>query len=319
MSSLAESFDIKAWLRGEAGRLGFPLSGFASCEPFLAEAARRNTWLDAGGRELFPYLDSPDALEPERWLNGCRTALVVFHPYARPEAVPGAAPGSLKLSRYLWGRDYHQTLKGRLNRLLDHAQARLPGLNGRVCVDTAPIPERDFAVRAGLGWAGKHTLLITGKNGSWGFLGVLLLDLELPPDTPFAGHRCGACTACLEACPTGALSPFRLDPMLCLTTYNLECEREPPAPVARALARTGWAAGCDLCQDVCPWNRAPLWGDPALWGGPSPLHTLPEPELPRGTAQWQKLTRSTALRRVRHRHWLATLRRILEPEHISLD
>jgi epoxyqueuosine reductase len=244
-------------------------------------------------------------------LPGAATALVGFFPYARPDAVPGAAPGSLKLSRYLWGRDYHQILKARLQKLLARAQERRPGLRGRVCVDTAPLLERQMAARAGLGWQGKHTLLIAGKDGSWGFLGVLLLDLALPPDRPFRGDQCGTCTRCLEACPTGALGPFQLDPNLCLTTYTVESEAEPPAAVAGALARTRWAAGCDLCQEVCPWNRAPLWGDPALWGGPSPLHTEAVDRPDMGCNRWQKLTRGTALRRVRHRHWLATLARIM--------
>lgn len=302
--------ELKAWLAAEARDLGFARVGFAHCGPFEAERARVEAWLEAGGRELFPYLGASELFEPQRLLPGARTALVGFFPYARPEAVPGAVPGSLRLSRYTWGPDYHMVLKGRLGRLLRKAEARVPGLAGRVCVDTAPLLERQMAVRAGLGWQGKHTLLIAGKDGSWGFLGVLLLTAALPPDEAFHGDRCGVCTACLDACPSGALDPFRLDPSRCLTTYNLETEREPPEVVARALAETGWAAGCDRCQEVCPWNRTPVWGDPALWGGPSALHAVPEQELPRGTAQWQKLTRRTALRRVRHRHWRATLARI---------
>lgn len=302
--------ELKAWLTVEALALGFARVGFAACGPFEGERGRVETWLEGGGRDLFPYLGAPELLEPERLLPGARSALVGFFPYARPDAVPGAVPGSLKFSRYTWGPDYHMVLKGRLGRLLGAAEARVPGLRGRVCVDTAPLLERQMAVRAGLGWQGKHTLLIAGKGGSWGFLGVILLTADLPPDPPFAGHRCGACTACITACPSGALSPFRLDPAHCLTTYNLETECEPPESVARALAATGWAAGCDVCQEVCPWNREPLWGDPELWGAPSALHTVPEADLPRGTAQWQKRTRRTALRRVRHRHWRATLARI---------
>ncbi|MBK8792262.1 MAG: DUF1730 domain-containing protein [Holophaga sp.] len=319
----AESFDIKRWLREEALALGFHYIGFTNCEPFQDEATRRRAWLDDGGRELFPYLDHADSLEPARWLEGAKTALVGFFPYARPNAIPGSALGSLKLSRYLWGPDYHGVMKGRLKLLLARAQERLPDLRGRVCVDTAPILERQLAVRAGLGWQGKHTLLIAGKGGSWGFLGVLLLDIEVALDQPFQGNRCGRCTACVDACPTGALSPFHLEPKLCLTTYNLETEREPPAVVLDAMRQTQWVAGCDRCQEVCPWNRAPVWGDAELWGGASPLHTLAASELPRGTAQWQKLTRGKALRRVRHRHWIATLRRVLDRcdavSHISLD
>lgn len=322
MTLATEAFDIKAWLRREALVLGFHSVGFTSCEPFQEEETRRRAWLDAGGRSLFPYLDHADSLEPGRWLDGARSALVGFFPYARPDAIPGGAPGSLKVSRYLWGPDYHAILKGRLKRLLAKAQEHLPHLRGRVCVDTVPILERQLAVRAGLGWQGKHTLLIAGKGGSWGFLGVLLLDIDIAPDAPFSGHHCGACTACLEACPTQALSPFVIDPGRCLTTYNLETEREPPPTVVDALATTKWVAGCDRCQEVCPWNRSPVWGDPELWGSASPLHTLPEPALPRGTAQWQKVVRGTALRRIRHRHWIATLRRVTaaaDVSHISLD
>ena len=304
----AESF--KEWLAQAALDLGFARVGFASCAPFQDQRPRLEAWFAAGRAEHLPYLDAEAMLDPGRVLAGARTALVGFFPYARPRAVPGAG-GALKLSRYLWGPDYHRILKPRLKALLALAQERVPGLQGRACVDTAPLLERQLAQRAGLGWQGKHTLLIAGKGGSWGFLGVLLLDLALPPDPPFPADRCGVCTRCLDVCPTGALAPFQLDPGRCLTTYTVETEAEPPAEVRRALAETRWAAGCDLCQEVCPWNRAPLWGDPALWGGASPLHTQPAAQARMGVARWQTLTRGTALRRVRHRHWLATLGRIL--------
>lgn len=298
---------LKAWLRIQAESLGFVRVGFASLEPFATEAARLEAWFDEGRGALLPYLKREELLDPTGPLPGARSAMVGFFPYARPEAVPGAPPGGLKLSRYTWGTDYHITLKGRLNRLLRAAQVEFPGLEGRICVDTAPLLERQLAARAGLGWQGKHTLLIAGKGGSWGFLGVLLLDAAIPPDHPFEGQRCGSCTACLEACPTGALEPFRLDPARCLTTYNLETEVEPPEVVKSAIARTGWVAGCDLCQEACPWNRDPLWGDPALWGGASPFHGVAAADLPRSTAQYQKKVRRTALRRVRHRRWLEVL------------
>lgn len=304
-----ESF--KEWLRQAALDLGFARVGFAGCEPFDGERDRIGAWFREGGARHLPYLDPEAMVDPGRLLPGARTALVGFFPYARPEAVPGSSPGSLKLSRYLWGPDYHRILKPRLKELLARAQERMPGLEGRVCVDTAPILERQMASRAGLGWQGKHTLLIAGKGGSWGFLGVLLLTVPLPADRPFGTAHCGACTRCLDICPTGALRPFRLDPDRCLTTYTVETEAEPPAQVAAALKASRWAAGCDLCQEVCPWNRAPLWGDSALWGGESPLHLQPASEGRMGVARWQKLTRASALRRVRHRHWLATLDRIL--------
>jgi epoxyqueuosine reductase len=308
---LSDPLAFKAWLRLEALEAGFSFAGFAPCGPFLGEEERLQAWFQEGRGALLPYLDPGTLINPQVLWPPARTALVGFFPYARPDAIPGAAPGSLKLSRYLWGPDYHMILKPRLTRLLELAQTRWPGLEGRVCVDTAPLLERQLAVRAGLGWQGKHTLLIAGKDGSWGFLGVLLLSVDLSPDEPFLTEHCGSCTACLEACPSGALEPFRLDPARCLTTYTIETEADPPAAIVAALATSQWAAGCDACQEACPWNRAPVWGNPALWGGPSPLHTRPAGELRLGAAQWRKLTRRTALRRVRDRHWRATLQRIL--------
>jgi len=302
---------FKTWLQSEALSAGFARVGFAACDAFEPEEARLQAWFQGGRGTLLPYLDPTNLLDPRVLWPRAHTALVGFFPYARPDAIPGSTPGSLKLSRYLWGPDYHMLMKPRLTRLLEAAQARWPGLEGRVCVDTAPLLERQLAARAGLGWQGKHTLLIAGKDGSWGFLGVLLLSVDLPLDEPVATEFCGTCTACLEACPSGALEPFLLDPARCLTTYTIETETEPPADVAAALADSRWAAGCDACQEVCPWNRAPIWGDPALWGGPSPLHTRPAEDLPRGAAQWRKLTRRTALRRVRDRHWRRNLVRIL--------
>jgi epoxyqueuosine reductase len=305
--------EFKEWLRGRARDLGFARVGFASLEPFAAEEARLQSWFAEGRGALLPYLDPEALMDPAHLLPGARTALVGFFPYARPDSVPGSVPGSLKLSRYVWGEDYHLILKPRLTDLLAQAQGRWPGLAGRVCVDTAPLLERQLAARAGLGWQGKHTLLIAGKAGSWGFLAVLLLTAELPPDPPFATEHCGTCTACLEACPSGALASFKLDPARCLTTYTIETEAEPPPEVLEALRESRWAAGCDACQEACPWNQAPVWGDPALWGAPDELHEVPGEALRLGANQWRRRTKRRALRRVRQQHWVATVARILGP------
>ncbi len=302
---------FKEWLRAEALPLGFARVGFASCEPFESERERLRSWFSAGRDAHLPYLDAETLVDPQRVMEGARTALVGFFPYARPDAIPGALPGSLKLSRYLWGTDYHILLKPRLQKLLTKAQEQRPGLKGRVCVDTAPLLERQMAVRAGLGWQGKHTLLIMGKEGSWGFLAVLLLNAKLPPDESFATEHCGSCTACIDACPSQAISPFQLDPNRCMTTYTIETEAEPPPKVAAAIAQSGWAAGCDICQEVCPWNASPIFGDASLWGQPNRLHGEPAADLRLGPSQWRSRTRRTALRRVRNRHWRRTVDLIL--------
>ncbi len=307
-----DALAFKDWLRGEAMSLGFARVGFASCEPFDGEREHLRAWFSEGRGTHLPYLDVEALVDPQCVMEGAKTALVGFFPYARPDAIPGSAPGSLKLSRYLWGTDYHIILKPRLQRLLKLAQEKRPEVTGRVCVDTAPLMERQMAARAGLGWQGKHTLLILGKDGSWGFLAVLLLDAELPPDEPFSTEHCGSCTACIDACPSQAISPFRLNPNRCMTTYTIETEAEPPPEVAVAIARSGWAAGCDICQEVCPWNAKPVFGDGALWGRPNRLHSEPAASLRLGPSQWRSRTRRTALRRVRNRHWIRYVDLILK-------
>jgi len=299
--------EAKELMRAFALSLGFAKVGFAGCGPFDKCRGQVDEWFSGGMAGPLDYLSPEMTFGHAKVFPEAKTALVVFFPYARPDAIPGGAPGSLKLSRYLWGPDYHRVMKKRLAELLGRVQCVLPGVSGRACVDTAPIMERALAVRAGLGWQGKNTLLIAGEQGSWGFLGVLLLDVELEADPPFLGDRCGACTRCVDSCPTKALAPFRLDCSRCLSTWSIEREG-PPADVAEAIAETGWVAGCDICQEVCPWNGAPVWGDPALWGGHSPLHTGAAFDLHVTPSRWMKLTARTALRRVRHRHWEATLK-----------
>jgi len=299
--------EIKQRITDFAYSNGFSKVGFADCQPFYSEAERLAQWFSEGRAGPLDYLSQEKMQDPKFVFPSGKSAIVVFLPYARPDALPGGANGGLKLSRYLWGPDYHRVVKSRLNGLLEYIQCLLPGVQGRACVDTAPLLERALAVRAGLGWQGRNTLLIAGKQGSWGFLGALLLDIEIQPDEPFMGDRCGKCTSCIDACPTKALEPFRLDCRLCLTTWNIERNAPPPGEVSRAIAESGWVAGCDICQEVCPWNRSPAWGDPELWGGPATLHSKTATELRLTPSQWKKRTAGTALSRVRHAHWMSVL------------
>jgi epoxyqueuosine reductase len=299
--------EIKQEIANFAYSSGFSKVGFADCGPFYGEAERIAKWFSEGRSGPLGYLSAEKMLDPHKVFSEAKSAVVVFLPYARPDAVPGMADGSLKLSRYLWGPDYHWVLKSRLHGLLEHIQGLEPRAKGRACVDTAPLMERGLAVRAGLGWQGKNTLLIAGKQGSWGFLGALLLDIEIQPDEPFLGERCGKCTNCIDACPTKALGPFRLDCNRCLTTWNIERHAPPPSEVAKAISELGWVAGCDICQEACPWNRAPAWGDAGLWGGTAGLHSKTLIELRLTPSQWKKRTAGTALSRVSHGHWTSIL------------
>jgi epoxyqueuosine reductase len=173
--------------------------------------------------------------------------------YRTAEANP-PGPGQGKVSRYAWGSDYHDLIHGRLRQLADFHRERTPGASVRGVVDTAPLPEREFAQLAGLGWIGKNTLLLNRRLGSWFFLAALLTSEELDCDEPFQHESCGSCRACLDACPTGALvDAYRLDARKCISYLTIELK----GPI-RAELREGqgdWLFGCDVCQEVCPWNR----------------------------------------------------------------
>ena len=162
-------------------------------------------------------------------------------------------PSLGKISRYAWGDDYHDVLTKRLDNLFEYIQREIPGVHGKIYVDTGPLMEKLWAARAGIGWIGKHTNLITRTFGSWVFLGEVLLDAELEYDTPMLDH-CGSCRACLDACPTNAIvQPYVLDARKCISYLTIEHRGELPAEHVAEFQN--WIYGCDICQDVCPWNK----------------------------------------------------------------
>ena len=156
-----------------------------------------------------------------------------------------------KFSNYAWGDDYHLVIKSKLFSLLEFIKNKKPNIKGLVCVDTAPIMEKVWAQRAGLGWQGKHTNLISTDFGSWLFLGEIIIDFELEPDDPFTKDLCGSCTACIDACPTHALGEYELDSGKCISYLTIEHRGDF---IERHDDLDGWIYGCDICQEVCPWN-----------------------------------------------------------------
>ncbi|HHG83767.1 MAG TPA: tRNA epoxyqueuosine(34) reductase QueG, partial [Bacteroidetes bacterium] len=159
--------------------------------------------------------------------------------------------GAPKISTYAWGEDYHKVIKQKLYRVLEFIQETVGEVNARVFTDSAPVMDKAWAKRAGLGWVGKHTNLVHPKMGSWYFIGELILDLELEYDAPMKDY-CGTCTRCLDACPTDALEPYKIDPRRCISYLTIELREGMPAELRGAT--DGWAYGCDICQEVCPWN-----------------------------------------------------------------
>jgi epoxyqueuosine reductase len=190
---------------------------------------------------------------PKHVLEGVRSIVMLATNYrtADPADIP---PGFGRISRYAWGeRDYHNLIRERLNALADFLVTRVPSVRVRGVVDTAPLMEREFAQAAGLGWIGKNTLLLNQQSGSWFFLAALLTDLELNYDAPHVTDHCGTCRACLDACPTEAFpQPYVLDASRCISYLTIELREQIPAELRAGVGN--WLFGCDICQDVCPWN-----------------------------------------------------------------
>jgi epoxyqueuosine reductase len=193
-------------------------------------------------------------IDPAELFPEVRSVLVVAANYYSPEKHLDN-PASGKVSRYAWGDDYHDVIGSKLKSLLAWIEAEIPEARGKICVDIQPTLDKAWAVRAGLGWLGKHTNVITREFGSWVFLGELLLNLDLNYDHDVVEDHCGTCTACIDACPTQAITePYVVDSNLCISYATIELRApEIPSPVNEKLS--GWIYGCDICQDVCPWNR----------------------------------------------------------------
>lgn len=246
-------------LKRFAGELGFSQCGVCpAVSP--SGASRLDEWLAAGYAGEMHYLaDRRDAYDhPGHVLDGVRSVVMLAMNYRTAEPA-AAGEGQGRVSRYAWGEtDYHDLIRDRLNSLCDFLSAELPTARIRGVVDTAPFLEREFAQLAGLGWVGKNTLLLNREHGSWFFLAALLTDIELAYDAAHETDHCGTCRACLDACPTGAFpQPYVLDATRCISYLTIELRGAIPAELRPGMG--DWLFGCDVCQDVCPWNsRAPL-------------------------------------------------------------
>ena len=281
-------------VKDEAGRLGFDAVAIGpAAPPPHGEAFER--WLDEGRAGSMDYLERTRAerLDPRRLLPGARAVVALALSY---HASDEPAPTGIRIARYAGAGDYHDVIRPRLQALARFIEtAAGPDARTRTAVDTSAVLERDLAALTGLGWIGKNTNLLTPKLGSWFFIATVLTTAELPFDDPVA-DRCGTCTACLDACPTAAFTgPYRLDARRCIAYLTIEHRGEIDEALRPMIGE--WGFGCDVCQDVCPWNRrAATTNDPAFTP-PAPLE--PAALLALDEAAFRERFRSTAMWRAR--------------------
>ena len=228
--------------------------GISKAEFLEDEAPRLEEWLSQNYHSSMSYMaDHFDKrLDPSKLVPGAKSVIsLVFNYYTEDRQVDSEAP---KIAMYAYGKDYHKIIKKRLKQLLIKLREQFGEIDGRCFVDSAPVMERQWAARSGIGWQGKNTLLINTKKGSYFFLAEIISDLELDPDHPIKDH-CGTCTKCIDACPTDAISAegYLLDSNKCISYLTIERKDELPEEYKDSMSN--WMFGCDICQEVCPWNR----------------------------------------------------------------
>ena len=241
------------WLKGKAQELGFISVGVSKAEELTEEAPRLEKWLKERMHGEMKYMEGhfEKRLDPRKLVPGTKSVVSLLFNYHNPEV--NSREGEFKISQYAVGTDYHFVLKRKLKELLKMMKAEWGDVDGRVFVDSAPVLERVWAAKSGLGWIGKNSLLLSKKKGSYFFSAEMMLDVEFEYDVPVADH-CGSCTNCIDACPTGAIiQPYVVDGSKCISYFTIELKGAIPEPMAGKF--DNWIFGCDVCQEVCPWNR----------------------------------------------------------------
>ena len=286
-------------IKQEALRLGFEACNIAQAQPLDDDARKLEAWLNKGYHGSMGYMENHFDLrtDPRKLVPGAKSVIVLLLNYY-PAQEQALTP---KISKYAYGRDYHEVIKDKLKQLLQFMRDNIGEVNGRGFVDSAPVLERSWAARSGLGWVGRNGNLITKQKGSFFFIATLITDLELEYDDPFAKDYCGSCRKCIEACPTEAILEDKvIDGSKCISYFTIEL-KEMMIPAEMHGKFNDWMFGCDTCQDVCPWNR---FSTPTTEAGFTPLPEV----LNLSTKEWEALTeesfktifRNSPLRRAKY-------------------
>ena len=273
--------EYTAKIKSAADALGFLSCGISKADFLEDEAPRLEQWLNQGHHGSMSYMERhfDKRLDPRLLVPGAKSVVSLLLNYHTDKKQ--ADPKAPKISSYAYGKDYHFVIKEKLKELMQIIHREIGEVNGRVFVDSAPVMDKAWAAKSGLGWLGKNTNLISKKVGSFFFIAELIIDLELDYDTPVTDH-CGSCTACIDACPTDALlQPYQIDGSKCISYLTIELKENIPTEFKGQM--DNWAFGCDVCQTVCPWNRfATPHDEPAF---------EPQEELLNLTkSEWQEMT-----------------------------
>jgi len=238
-------------IKSKAQQFGFAFCGISEAGFLEEEAPRLEDWLNSNQHGEMAYMANhfDKRLDPRKLVDGCQTVVSLVYNYFPAEEI---AVKDFKISKYAYGEDYHRVIKDKMQDLWDALKMDLGEFSGRMFVDSAPILEKAWAKKSGLGWIGKNANLIIPKQGSFYFLAELLIDLKASPDGPIKDF-CGTCTRCIDACPTDAITPYVVDGSKCISYFTIELKDQMPASLQSDFQN--WIFGCDICQDVCPWNR----------------------------------------------------------------
>jgi epoxyqueuosine reductase len=307
------SDSLKQAIKEEALRLGFALVGFAAPDP-PPHCLTFENWLALGRHGTMAYLASERSRShravPRLILSECRSIIILGIKYSASglaEQADGLEPNG-RVAAYAWGEDYHLVLPERMKALVAFIESRV-GHSVSHCwyTDTGPVLERDLAQRAGLGWIGKNTCLINPRHGSYFLLAEIFLELELDADQPFTSDHCGTCTRCLQACPTQCILPDRtLDARRCISYLTIELKDDVPTKLRPLLG--DWVFGCDICQQVCPWNRfATLEGDPAFVARGEISHPNLIHELELSPESFNRKFKNSPIKRAKRRGYLRNM------------
>jgi epoxyqueuosine reductase len=234
--------------------MGFYTCGISKAAFLPDDSVRLTKWLEEGKHAEMKYMENhfEKRTDPRKLLEGAKSVISVLFNYYPETKLP--EENNYKISKYACGSDYHFVLKRKLKDLIAFINSLVPNMNARAFVDSAPVLDRAWAAKSGLGWIGKNTCLITKEQGSYFFIGEIITDLELDDDKKIVPNHCGGCTRCIDACPTDALEPYNLDSNKCISNWTIEYKGEEIPEKFKGKFHD-WIFGCDICQDVCPWNR----------------------------------------------------------------